>query len=146
MTTVNVYLTFPGNCEEAFNFYKSVFGGDFTYTGRFKDMPADAGKPMSKEDGEKIMHISLPVSKETVIMGSDTGGEWASDYKAGNNFSISIGTDSKEKADKLFNGLSKDGTVTMPMDKTFWGDYFGMFTDKFGINWMVSFNENFKGA
>ena len=141
MTTVNVYLTFNGNCEAAFNFYKSVFGGDFPYAGRFKDMPADGGKPMSPEDSEKIMHISLPISAETVLMGSDTGGEWASSYRQGNNFSISINTDSKESADRLFKGLSEGGTITMPLANTFWGDYFGMFTDKFGINWMLSFNE-----
>jgi PhnB protein len=86
------------------------------------------------------MHVSLPVSKETMIMGSDTGGEWAADYKPGNNFSISINSGSKEQADKLFNGLSAGGKVTMPMNNTFWGAYFGMFTDKFGINWMVNFD------
>ena len=142
MTTVNVYLTFNGNCLEAFEFYQSVFGGEFPYVGRFKEMPADAGQPVSPEEGDKIMHISLPISQETMLMGSDTGGEWASGFAQGNNFSISINTDSKEKADSLFGGLSADGQVTMPMDSTFWGDYFGMFTDKFGINWMVSFAEN----
>jgi len=141
MTTVNVYLTFNGNCEEAFNFYKSVFGGDFPFIGRFKDMPAGEGKPASAEDAEKIMHVALRISKETMLMGSDTGGEWASNYSQGNNFSISITTDTKGEADRLFNGLSAGGAVTMAMNKTFWGDYFGMFTDKFGINWMVSFNE-----
>jgi len=143
MTLVNVYLTFNGNCEEAFNFYRSVFGGEFTYIGRFKDMPPGEGaKPMAEVDGNRIMHVSLPISKETSLMGSDTGGEWASSYSKGNNFSISISTDSKAEADRLFNGLSSGGTVTMPMDKTFWGDYFGMFTDKFDVSWMVSFNEN----
>jgi PhnB protein len=141
MTVVNVYLTFNGNCEEAFTFYKSVFGGEFPYIGRFKDMPAEEGKKMTGEDAERIMHVSLPISKETMLMGSDTGGEWASSYSRGNNFSISINTDSKVEADRLFNGLSAGGMVTMPMNKTFWGDYFGMFIDKFGISWMVSFNE-----
>jgi PhnB protein len=141
MTTVNVYLTFNGNCLEAFNFYKSVFGGEFPYIGYYKDMPADGGKPLAPEDAEKIMHISLPISQETMLMGSDTGGELAASFAQGNNFSLSINTDSKESADRLFNGLSSGGQVTMSMNKTFWGDYFGMFTDKFGINWMVSFNE-----
>jgi PhnB protein len=141
MTTVNVYLTFNGNCEEAFNFYKSVFGGEFPYIGRYKDMPPQDGQKMDNKDAEKIMHVSLAISKETVLMGSDTGGEWASSYSQGNNFSISINTDKKAEADRLFNGLSSGGQVTMPMNKTFWGDYFGMFTDKFGVNWMVSFNE-----
>ena len=145
MTTINVYLTFNGNCEEAFNFYKSVFGGDFPYIGRYKDMPPNEdGEKPSAAEGEKIMHVSLPISKETMLMGSDTGGEWASNYSQGNNFSISINTDRKDEADRLFNGLSQGGNVTMPMNKTFWGDYFGMFTDKFGINWMVSFNDQQK--
>jgi PhnB protein len=140
MTTVNIYLNFNGNCEEAFNFYKSVFGGDFSHVGRYKDMPPSEGeKPFSSAEGNKIMHVSLPISKETFLMGSDTGGEWVPKYIQGNNFSISINTDSKEKADKLFKGLSQGGKVTMPMNNTFWGDYFGMFADKFGINWMVSF-------
>jgi PhnB protein len=142
MATVNVYLTFNGNCEEAFNFYKSVFGGEFPYIGRFKDMPAEGGKAAPAEDAEKIMHVSLPISKETVLMGSDTGGEWAPNFKQGNNFAISVSTESTDEADRLFKGLSSGGQVTMPMDKTFWGSYFGMFTDKFGVNWMVSFDEN----
>jgi len=140
MATANVYLTFNGNCEDAFNFYKSVLGGEFTYMGRFKEMPAEGGKPLPPEDADKIMHVSLPVSKETILMGSDTGGEWAPHFKQGNNFSISLTAGSKEEADRLFNGLSGGGMVTMPMNQTFWGDYFGMFTDKFGINWMMSFN------
>lgn len=139
MTTVNIYLNFNGNCEEAFNFYKSVFGGEFSHIGKFKDMPADGGKPVPPEDANKVMHVSLPISKETVLLGSDTGGEWASGFKPGNNFSISITTDSKKEADRLFNGLSAGGQVTMPLDKTFWGEYFGMFTDKFGIRWMMSY-------
>ena len=142
MATVNAYLTFNGNCEEAFLFYKSVFGGEFPYLGRFKDMPQDNVNKMDPGMGEKIMHVSLPISKETVLMGSDTGGEWASSFKQGNNFSISITASSKEEADRLFQGLSAGGNVTMPMDTTFWGDYFGMWQDKFGINWMMSFNEN----
>ena len=141
MATVNVYLTFNGICEEAFQFYKSVFGGEFPYIGRFKDMPPQPGQPpIPDEMGNRIMHVSLPVSSETMIMGSDTGGEWANDYKAGNNFSISINAGSKEEADKLFNGLSAGGTIKMPMADTFWGSYFGMFTDKFDINWMMSFD------
>ncbi len=139
MTTVNVYLNFNGNCEEAFNFYKSIFGGEFNYIGRFNEMPPQEGMPtMSKEDGEKIMHVSLMISKETALMGSDTGGEWAPSYIQGNNFSISVIVDSKEEAERIFNGLLKGGSITMPLDKTFWSELFGMLTDKFGINWMMS--------
>ena len=139
MTTVNIYLTFKGNCEEAFNFYKSVFGGEFPYIGRYKEMPQEEGKTLNPEEGEKIMHMSLPISQETMLMGSDTGGEWAPAFKTGNNFAISINTDSKEEADRLFKGLSAGGVVTMPLQTTFWGDYFGMWTDKFDVNWMISF-------
>lgn len=143
MPSVNVYLTFNGNCEEAFEFYRSVFGGEYPYLGRFKDMPPSSGQPAFEgEAGNKIMHISLPISKETMIMGSDTGGEWATNFTQGNNFSISINADTKEEADRIFNGLSEGGNVTMPLADTFWGDYFGMFTDKFGINWMMSYNQN----
>lgn len=142
MATINPYLTFLGNCEEAFNHYKSVFGGEFTYVGRFSEMPQEEGKTMPEEDKNKIMHISLPIGGGTSLMGSDTGGEWATHTVVGNNISISITADSKEQADKLYSGLSDGGQASMPMNKTFWGDYFGMCTDKFGINWMISFNEN----
>ncbi|HEY0610341.1 MAG TPA: VOC family protein [Chitinophaga sp.] len=141
MAVVNVYLTFNGNCEEAFNFYKSVFGGEFPYIGRFGEMPPDDGMKIGPEDANKIMHVSLPISKETMLMGSDTGGEWAASFKQGNNFSISVSADSKAEADKFFAGLSAGGQVIMPMGDTFWGSYFGMFTDKFGINWMVGYDD-----
>ena len=141
MATVNVYLTFNGNCGEAFDFYKSVFGVEFPYVGTFGEMPTQEQNPMPDSEKNKIMHISLPISQETMLMGSDTGGEWASGFIQGNNVSVSINTDSKDEADKLFNGLSAGGKVTMPMNKTFWGAYFGMFTDKFGVHWMVNFDE-----
>jgi len=141
MTTINTYLTFNGNCEEAFTFYKSIFGGDFAHIGRFKDMPENPEFPISESEKERIMHVSLSISKETVLMGSDTGGEWASKYVQGNNFSLSINVDSKQEADRLFNELSKDGHVIMPLSNTFWDSYFGNFKDKFGIQWMVSFDE-----
>ena len=142
MTTVNVYLNFMGNCEEAFNFYKSVFGGEFSYIGRFKDMPPMEGMPIKPEEGERIMHVGLPISKETFLLGSDGSETFGKVNSVGDNFSISITTDSKEEADRLFNGLSAGGVVRMPMNQTFWGSYYGMFTDKFGINWMVSFYTN----
>jgi PhnB protein len=140
MATVNIYLTFNGNCEEAFKFYQSVFVGEFPYIGRFKDMPAGEGPKLKPGEENRIMHVSLPISKETILMGCDTGGEWASGYSQGNNFSISITADSKEEAEKLFKGLSAGGKVTMPLSKTFWSEFFGVLTDKFGISWMMSFN------
>jgi len=142
MASVNLYLNFNGNCEEAFNFYRSAFGTEFQYIGRFNEMPPSDEYKMSESDAQKIMHVSLPIGDGTVLMGSDTGGEWAPSFVQGNNFSVSINTGGKEEADKLFNSLSDGGKVTMPLSKTFWSEYFGMFTDKFGINWMVSFDSN----
>lgn len=144
---INPYLNFSGTCEEAFKHYKSVFGGDFMYVGRYKDMPPQEGqKPLSKADGEKIMHISLPIgNKGSVLMGSDAGGDWAPNIVVGNNMTISINSDTKADAERIFNGLSKGGKVTMPLADTFWGDYFGMCSDKFGINWMISYNEKHPG-
>lgn len=140
MASINPYLTFNGNCEEAFNFYKSVFGGDFAYVGRFGEMPPQDGPSMPAEEAHKIMHISLPIGNGSALMGSDTGGEWAQGFTAGNNFSISINGESKEEADKIFNALAAGGQTTMPMADTFWGSYFGMCTDKFGISWMMSYD------
>jgi PhnB protein len=139
---INPYLTFNGNCEEAFNFYKSVFGGKFAYLGRFKEMPPMEGMPVKADDAEKIMHVSLPIGGGTMLMGSDSSESFGQATNVGNNFSVSISAPSQAKADKLFNGLSDGGQVTMPMNKTFWGSYFGMLTDKFGIQWMVSFDAN----
>ena len=147
MAVINPYLNFDGNCEEAFNFYKSVFGGEFGYVGRFSEMPPDPNyPPMPEEMKNRIMHISLAIggSQTNILMGSDTGGEWASNHIVGNNISISIGASSKEEADRIFNALADGGTVTMPLANVFWGDYFGMCIDKYGINWMMSFNENYK--
>jgi PhnB protein len=138
MATVNPYISFNGNCQEAFNFYKSVFGGDFPYVGKYKDMPSE--HPISEKDKEKIMHISLPISKETVLMGADTSEAFGGSTQGGKSFSISINAESEEEAKKLFAGLSANGKVTMPLDKTFWGALFGMFTDKFGINWMINYD------
>ena len=143
MATTNTYLNFNGNCEEAFNFYKSVFGAEFTYIGRFGEMPPSEEHPVPETDKDKVMHVSLPIGT-SVLMGSDCGGEWAPTFKQGNNFSVSISANTKEEADKLFNGLAQGGQITMPLADTFWGDYFGLLTDKFGINWMMSFNEQHK--
>ena len=137
MSTINPYLNFNGNCEEAFNFYKSVFGGDFAMVMRFKDVPPEFQMPGS--EGEKIMHISFPIGANS-IMGSDTPSNMDK-TKFGNNISISISAESKDEADRLFAGLSKGGKVIMPMDNAFWGSYFGMFTDRFDINWMISFDK-----
>lgn len=139
MATVAPYLNFNGNTEEAFNFYKSVFGGEFSMVMRYKDAPSE--HQMGESNGEKIMHMSLPLNNGTLLMGSDVP-EMYGEAVIGTNISISINAESKEEADRLFNGLSAGGQVTMPMEKAFWGSYFGMFTDKFGIQWMVSYEYN----
>lgn len=137
MATINPYLTFNGNCEEAFEFYKSVFGGEYAHLGRYSEMPSE--NPLPKEDANKIMHVSLPISKETVLMGSDSSEAFGKVSSIGDNFSISINAESEEEARALFDGLSDGGRVNMPLEKTFWGSLFGMFTDKYSINWMVSY-------
>lgn len=138
MTILNVYLTFNGNCEEVFNFYKSVLGGEFAHVARFGEMPPSEHCPtVPEKDKDKIMHISLPISKETVLMGCDSSEAFRTATVQGNNFSLSINTDSTKEADRVFNALLSGGKVSMPMDNTFWGSYFGMLTDQFGIQWMV---------
>ena len=104
-------------------------------------MPPSEENKVSEADANRVMHVSLPISNETVLMASDTTSEWTGTLKQGNNFSVSINTASKEEADKLFNGLSAGGKVTMPVANTFWGADFGMFEDKFGVNWMVNYDE-----
>lgn len=146
MAQINPYLTFNGNFEAAFMFYKKVFGVEFSYIGRFNEMPSDENsKPLSEEDGNKIMHVSLPISKETNLFGSDTSEAFGHEVAFGNNISISINAASIEEADHLFTGLSEGGKITMPMEKTFWGAYFGMFTDQFNINWMINYDEPISG-
>ncbi len=137
MAAVNVYLNFMGNTEEAFNFYKSVFGGEFSMFQRFSDTPH--GDQMPEADRSKIMHVTLPIGGGTVIMGTDALESQGHKLTMGTNFSIAIAPETLEEATKLFNGLAEGGTVGMPMEKMFWGAYFGQLTDKFGIQWMVNY-------
>ena len=139
MTTINTYLRFNGNCEAAFMFYKRVFGGEFQHIGRFSEMPPMKGMPAIPEaDKNKVMHVTLPIGGETILMGSDTMAPYNADFKTGNNFSISINAGTKEEGDRLFASLSEQGKVVMSMNQTFWGSYFGMCTDQFGISWMIN--------
>ena len=140
-TSINPYLTFNGNCEEAFNYYREVFGGKFGYIGRFKDMPPQDGQKVPAEQANLVMHVSLPISKETTLMGSDSSPEFGGTTIIGNDITISVNAKSKPEADRIFNGLSQQGRINMPMSNTFWGSYFGMCTDKFGINWMMSWSK-----
>ncbi len=139
MTTVNVYLNFNGNCRDAFKFYQSVFGGELSDISIFGDMPPQEGMPpVALADQDKIMHVSLPISDQTALNGSDYVEGMGPKMKVGNNFSISIATDEFAEGSKLFGMLSEGGNVTMPLQEVFWGGHFGSCEDKFGINWMVS--------
>jgi PhnB protein len=137
MITLHPYLNFAGNTEEAFNFYKSVFGGEFKALVRFKDLPM-AGASLSKQDENKIMHISLPVG-EQMLMASDTIGEWTDKFVVGTNTYITIVPESKAEADRLFKALSAGGQVEMPIGDQPWGSYYGSFKDKFGVQWMIDY-------
>lgn len=137
MITVNPYLYFNGNCEEAFNFYKSVFNSEFKYIGRYGDVP-QTERGIFPDHDNKIMHVSLPIGKGTILMGSDNA-ELFNQAVSLSNFSLAINTDKKEEADRLFQRLSEGGDITLPMNETFWGSYYGIVRDKFGINWKISF-------
>lgn len=138
MLGTNPYLHFMGNTGEAMAFYKSVLGGEFTIYSRFKDVPG--GEKMSPEDQEKIIHISLTIGKGVTIMATDCLESMEQKLVFGNNFHICLQTESESESDKVFEGLSKGGKIEMPMNKTFWGSYFGMCMDKFGVNWMINYS------
>jgi PhnB protein len=144
MAQINPYIHFNGNAEEAFTFYKSVFGGEFAMIARFKEFPIPES-PVSENEANKIMHISLPIGKSSVLMGSDTPESMGKHNENENRSKISISAESKEEADHIFNGLSAGGKVEMPIADSPWGSYFGMFRDKYGIEWMVDFDPNYKG-
>ena len=137
MATLNPYLNFDGDTEEAFNFYKSVFGGDFQNITRFSDTPQ--GAQMKPEDAKKIMHVSLPIGKGNTLMATDAVESMGHKIQFGNNTQLSLEAESKEEAEKLFNGLSAGGKTEVPLSDQFWGAYFGMFTDKYGVKWMVNY-------
>lgn len=144
MATINPHINFNGNAEEAFTFYKSVFGGEFAKVIRLKDL-ASPEFPVSEDDANKILHIALPIGKHNVLMGNDIPESMGRVNENENRSKISISAESKEEADKLFNGLSVGSTVEMPIADSPWGSYFGMFRDKFGIEWMVDFDPKYKG-
>lgn len=135
MIKLETYLNFNGNTEEAFEFYKSVFGGEFSSLFRFKDMPMP-GESIPEADVEKIMHISLPVGNNA-LMGNDVVESMGMKINQGSNVYIYIEPDSKDEADRIFTALSAAGEIEMPMADQFWGDYFGSFRDKFGTYWMI---------
>ena len=131
--SISTYLTFDGNCRQAFEFYRSVFGGDFHMFSTFGDGPPDMGE--NEAEKNNVMHVSLPIG-ESILMGSDNGSH-GPPLNIGNNFSLSVTAESREHADQLLAALAENGNVTMPMADAFWGAYFGMCTDQFGISWMI---------
>jgi PhnB protein len=143
MAQINPYIHFNGNAEEAFMFYKSVFGGEFAQLIRYKDMEM-IEHPFSEKEAEKIMHIALPIGTKSILMASDTPEFMGKHNENENRSKISISAESKEEADKLFNGLSVGGQIEMPITESPWGTYFGMFRDQYGIEWMVDFDPKYK--
>lgn len=143
MASINPHVNFNGNAEEAFNFYKSVFGGTFTKIIRFKDMASDEF-PVAEHEANKLMHIALPIGN-SVLMANDVPEMFGRTNENENRSKIVISAKSKEEADKLFNGLSVGGQIEMPISDSPWNTYFGMFRDKYGIEWMVEFDSTNKG-
>ncbi len=138
MVKLNTYFNFPGRAEEALTFYRSVFGGEFRAVFRFKDMPMP-GQTLRKEDEGKIMHIALPVGKDDILMASDALESHGFKLVQGNNVYVSVQSDSKDEARRVFEALSAGGSVEMPIADQPWGDYYGSLQDKFGMLWMVSY-------
>jgi PhnB protein len=142
MALINPHINFNGNAEEAFNFYKSVFGGEFAKIMRFKDL-ASPEFPVAEHEAHKIMHIALPIGK-SMLMANDVPEILGRTNENENRSKIVISADSKQEADQLFHGLSAGGQIEMPIGDSPWGTYFGMFRDKYGIEWMVDFDPNNK--
>ena len=143
MALINPYINFNGNAEEAFNFYKSVFGGEFAMIMRFKDM-SGTEHPIAEHEANKIMHIALPIGKN-ILMANDVPESMGHVNENENRSKISISAESREEADKLFSGLSAGGNIEVPIGDSPWGSYFGMFRDKYGIEWMVDFDPKYNG-
>ncbi len=139
MTTLHPYLNFAGNAEEAFTFYKSVFGGDFSSLVRFKDFPLE-GVNIPEEDADKIMHVSLPIDEQSILMASDTLRSLGQTLVPGNNVYISVHPTSREEADRIFNALAEGAEIEMPIADQAWGDYYGSLQDMFGVMWMVNYS------
>lgn len=140
MATTNIYLNFTNETEAAFTFYKSIFGGEFDGgISRFGDAPPQDGTPnLSEEDKQLVMHVSLPLLGGVNLMGTDAPASMGFAVSPGNNVYISLQPDTRAETDRLFNALAEGGTITMPLQDMFWGDYFGSCTDKFGVQWMFN--------
>ena len=144
MALINPHINFNGNAEEAFTFYKSVFGGEFAKVIRFKDL-AGPDFPVAEKEENKIMHIALPIGKSNMLMANDVPESMGKTNENENRSKIMIIAESKEEADELFNGLSVGGQIEGPIGDSFWGSYFGCFRDKYGIEWIVEFDQTANG-
>jgi len=144
MRTINPWINFNGNAEEAFTFYKSVFGGEFSKIVRFKDL-ASAEFQVAEKEAEKIMTIALPIGKHNMLLANDVPEFMGRVNEAENRSKIAVSAESREEADKIFNGLSAGGDVEGPIGDSPWGTYAGMFRDKYGIEWIVEFDPNYNG-
>lgn len=136
-TTINAYLSFNGNCEEAFSFYKSVFRREFTNVSRYKEIPSD--KPLSEEEGNKIMHISLGITDDIELMGTDIPELVDDNVTKGKTITLSVMPKDEKETERIFKELSEGGKIEMDLQETFWADLFGSFTDKFGIAWRINY-------
>ena len=143
MRAINPWINFNGNAEEAFTFYKSVFGGEFVMIMRFMDMASDEF-PVTEKEAQKIMHIALPIGTN-ILMGNDVPESLGPVSENENRSKISVSAETREEADKIFNGLSAGGTIEYPIGDSPWGSYFGMFRDAYGIEWMVDYDPKHKG-
>jgi len=143
MIKTDVYLNFDGHTEEAFNFYKSVFGGEFTPLMRYSEMTEEnmpGCEALSDADKNKVMHVSLPIGENNMLMGTDSLESMGQKLKMGNNFTISLSFDKEEEATRYFEGLAAGGQVIMPMQKVFWSELFGMLVDQYAVQWMINYN------
>ncbi|WP_462266270.1 VOC family protein [Mucilaginibacter sp.] len=144
MRAINPWINFNGNAEEAFTFYKSVFGGEFTRITRFKDL-SGAGFQVAEDEADKLMYIGLPLGKNNVLIANDVPGVLGRVSENENRSKIYVNAESREEADKIFNGLSAGGEVEGPVGDSPWGTYAGMFRDKYGIEWIVEFDPGYNG-
>jgi PhnB protein len=144
MRTINPWINFNGNAEEAFTFYKSVFGGEFAKITRFKELSSPEF-PIAETDANKIMHIALPIGKHNVLIANDVPEFMGRVNESENRSKISVSAESREEADKIFNGLSAGGDIEGPIGDSPWGSYAGMFRDKYGIEWIVEFDPSYNG-
>ena len=138
ITKFNPHVTYNGNCEKAFDFYKTIFGGNYSKVIRYNEMHQESGAPsVPAEVGNQIRHIELPLNNDTLLIGSDNAEHGSPELNVGNNLKISITTDERSEGERLFNALSQEGTVKVPFGDSFWGSFYGSLIDKFGIHWLI---------